>query len=190
MAGNVTAFNTVWTYDIYQNYIAPGRTDRHYLTVGRAVTVVGIIISVATAYSARAFPNIFDYWALLSAIFVGAPFGTFILGVFTRVDGTSAFCGMLTGIITTIGNFFLYHYGYLRYGSDLAMDFNGAAAGFFANVLLAALLTLFRRSAVDNPTGSWLRKAIRSKHQPWYATPEALAVLSATMMIVLNVMFW
>jgi SSS family solute:Na+ symporter len=190
MAGNVTAFNTVWTYDIYQNYIAPGRTDRHYLNVGRIVTVVGILISVATAYSAQAFPNIFDYWALLSAIFVGAPFGTFVLGVFTRVDGTSAFCGMLAGIATTVGNFFLYHYGYLHYGSDLAMDFDGAAAGFFANVLVAELLTLVRRSAVDNPAGSWLGKANRSNPQPWYATPEALAVLSATLMIVLNILFW
>jgi SSS family solute:Na+ symporter len=190
MAGNVTAFNTVWTYDIYQNYIAPGRTDRHYLNVGRIVTVVGILISVATAYSAQAFPNIFDYWALLSAIFVGAPFGTFVLGVFTRVDGTSAFCGMLAGIATTVGNFFLYHSGYLHYGSDLAMDFDGAAAGFFANVLVAELLTLVRRSAVDNPAGSWLGKANRSNPQPWYATPEALAVLSATLMIVLNILFW
>ena len=93
MAGNVTAFNTVWTYDIYQNYIAPRRSDHHYLTVGRLVTVVGILISIATAYSARAFPNIFDYWALLSGIFVGAPFGTFVLGAFTtRVRGTAAFC--------------------------------------------------------------------------------------------------
>jgi SSS family solute:Na+ symporter len=190
MAGNVTAFNTVWTYDIYQNYIAPGRTDQHYLTVGRIVTVIGILISIATAYSARAFPNIFDYWALLSAIFVGAPFGTFVLGVFTRVDGTAAFFGMLTGILTTIGNFFLYHYGYLQYGSDLAMDFNGAASGFFANVFIAALLTFLRHSAVDNPIGLWLLKTIPPKPQPWYKTPEALAVLSATIMVALNIIFW
>jgi solute:Na+ symporter, SSS family len=190
MAGNVTAFNTVWTYDIYQNYIAPRRTDRHYLLVGRVVTVVGILISIATAYSAQAFPNIFDYWALLSAIFVGAPFGTFALGVFTRVDGTAAFFGMLTGIATTIGNFVLYHYGYLHYGSDLAMDFDGAAAGFFANVLVAISLTMVRRSAVESPVKLWVRSDVRRRQQPWYRTPEALAVLSATLMIVLNVIFW
>ena len=88
------------------------------------VTVAGILISVATAYSARAFPNIFDYWALLSGIFVGAPFGTFLLGAFTRgVGGTAAFCGMLAGIATSIFNYYAYRWGYLHYGSDLAMDF-------------------------------------------------------------------
>ena len=189
MAGNVTAFNTVWTYDIYQNYIAPGRPDRHYLNVGRIVTVVGILISIATAYSARAFPNVFDYWALLSAIFVGAPFATFVLGAFTRrVDGTAAFAGMLTGILATIGNFLLYHYGYLHYGSDLAMDFDGAAYGFFANVLVAGLFTVCRSTVAKESAARWLVGA--SKQQPWFRTPQAIAVLSAAMAIILNVIFW
>jgi len=188
MAGNITAFNTVWTYDIYQNYIAPGRSDQHYLRMGRVVTVVGTLISILTAYSARAFPNVFDYWALLSAIFVGAPFGTFVLGVFTRrVDGTAAFAGMLTGILVTIGHFGLYHYGYLHYGSDLSMDFYGAGYGFFANVLVTGIFTLVRpstKSAVlildDEP----------DKVQPWYFTTQALAVFAAVLMIVLNIIYW
>jgi len=191
MAGNVTAFNTVWTYDVYQNYIAPGRPDRHYLKVGRIVTVVGILISIATAYSARAFPNIFDYWALLSSIFVGAPFATFVLGAFTRrVDGTAAFAGMLTGILATIGNFVLYHYGYVHYGSDLAMDFDGAAVGFFANVLVAWLFTISRSPAATKAVVDWMHSDVAAKRQPWFLTPPAIAVLAVAMVVALNVIFW
>lgn len=191
MAGNVTAFNTVWTYDIYQNYIARNRSDRHYLSVGRMVTAVGIIISIATAYSARAFPNIFDYWALLSSIFVGAPFATFVLGVFThRVRGTAAFFGMLAGIFATIAHYCLYVYGVLHYGSVLAMDFYGAAYGFVANVTIAAIASFFQ----DRHTGDLEPKPqttpVEEDEEPWYRTPEALAVLSLLVMIVLNVLFW
>lgn len=191
MAGNVTAFNTVWTYDIYQNYIARNRDDRHYLKVGRIVTAVGIIIAIATAYSARAFPNIFEYWALLSAIFVGAPFGTFILGVFTRrVAGTAAFVGMLCGILVTTTHYFLYTSGLLHYGSTLAMDFYGAAYGFFANVGVALLISLFDR----DPITFRFKKDEMSDNSPdrrrWYRTPQALALLALVVMIVLNIIYW
>src|SRR5437016_8126621 len=119
MAGNVTAFNTVWTYDIYQAYINRGASDHHYLNIGRVATVFGIRLSVAAAYVAIGFHNIFDYWALVSTIFVAAPFATFLLGVFTRtVNGTAAFIGMLVSIVAGISHFVLYRYGYLYYPSD------------------------------------------------------------------------
>src|SRR3954451_3311647 len=92
MAGNVTAFNTVWTYDIYQSYIRPNATDRHYLTVGRITTVVGIALSIATAYLAAQFNNIMDFLQLVFG-FVNAPlFATFLLGMFwKRATGHGAF---------------------------------------------------------------------------------------------------
>jgi len=65
MAGNVTAFNTVWTYDIYQSYIRPGRSDGHYLRVGHAATVFGIVASVLAAYGATRFNNILDMLQLV-----------------------------------------------------------------------------------------------------------------------------
>ncbi len=156
--------------------------------MGRVVTVVGTLISIVTAYSARAFPNVFDYWALLSAIFVGAPFGTFVLGVFTRrVDGTAAFAGMLTGILTTIGHFALYHYGYLHYGSDLSMDFYGAGYGFFANVLVAGIFTVLRPGAKSI---ALILQDEPPKAQAWYMTPQAWAILAAVVMIILNIVYW
>jgi solute:Na+ symporter, SSS family len=82
MAGNVTAFNTVWTYDLYQSYVRPGQPDRHYLRMGHIITVVGILISVACAYMARRYDNIMDMLQLVFG-FVNAPlFATFLLGMF------------------------------------------------------------------------------------------------------------
>jgi len=95
MAGNVTAFNTVWTYDIYQSYIKPGQSDRHYLRVGHAATVGGILLSVAAAYATTRFNNIMDMLQLVFA-FVNAPlFATFLLacsGAAPRGTARSSAC--------------------------------------------------------------------------------------------------
>ena len=100
MAGNVTAFNTVWTYDIYQSYIRPGQSDRHYLRMGHVATVVGILLSIAAAYAATQFNNIMDMLQLVFA-FVNAPlFATFLLGMFwRRTTGHGAFFGLLLGTL-------------------------------------------------------------------------------------------
>ena len=98
MAGNVTAFNTVWTYDIYQSHIRRDASDAHYLWMGRAATVGGIALSVAAAYVASTFNNIMDLLQLVFA-FVNAPlFATFALGMFwRRATGHGAFAGLLAG---------------------------------------------------------------------------------------------
>ena len=97
MAGNVTAFNTVWTYDIYQSYIHKGASDAHYLQMGRWATVFGIVLSIAAAYAATRFNNIMDLLQLVFA-FVNAPlFATFLLGMFwKRTTGHGAFSGLLS----------------------------------------------------------------------------------------------
>jgi SSS family solute:Na+ symporter len=99
MAGNVTAFNTVFTYDIYQSYIKPQADDDHYLWVGRATTVVGVVLSIGTAYLAASFNNMMDFLQLIFA-FVNAPlFATFLFGMFwKRTTGHAAFSGLLSGI--------------------------------------------------------------------------------------------
>src|SRR5262249_36094500 len=94
MAGNVTAFNTVWTYDIYQSYIRPGAPDQHYLPGGRITTVAGVALSLGTAYLAQHYTNIMDLLQLVFG-FVNAPlFATFLLGMFwKRSTGHGAFTG-------------------------------------------------------------------------------------------------
>src|SRR5258708_12937277 len=98
MAGNVTAFNTVWTYDIYQAYLNRNASDAHYLMMGRLATVVGIGASVLTAYVAAQFNNIMDILQLVFA-FVNAPLlATFLLGMFwKRATGHGAFAGLVAG---------------------------------------------------------------------------------------------
>src|SRR3984957_20645695 len=100
MAGNVTAFNTVWTYDLYQGHIRRGASDAHYLWVGRVATVGGIVLSIVAAYVAGAFNNIMDLLQLVFA-FVNAPlFATFALGLFwRRTTADGAFVGLLAGTI-------------------------------------------------------------------------------------------
>ena len=99
MAGNVTAFNTVWTYDLYQAYVAPNRNDNHYFWTGKVITVVGIVLSIAAAYFASMFYNAMDIIQLVFG-FVNAPlFATFLLGMFwKRTTGTGAFLGLFGGI--------------------------------------------------------------------------------------------
>src|ERR1700745_2669069 len=101
MAGNVTAFNPVWTYDIYQAYLRPKASDSTLLWMGRVATVAGIVISVGAAYFAAHFNNIMDLLQLVFA-FVNAPlFATFLLGMFwKRATGHGAFVGLLGGILT------------------------------------------------------------------------------------------
>ena len=96
MAGNVTAFNTVWTYDLYQSYIHKSASDAHYLEMGRWATVGGIMLSIATAYAAIRFNNIMDTLQLVFS-FVNAPlFATFLLGMFwKRTTGHGAFTGLV-----------------------------------------------------------------------------------------------
>src|SRR5256885_11788361 len=100
MAGNVTAFNTVWTYDLYQSYVRPGAPDAHYLAMGRFATVAGVAISVVAAYVAASFNNIMDFLQLVFA-FVNAPlFATFALGMFwKRTTGHGAFAGLVAGTL-------------------------------------------------------------------------------------------
>ena len=98
MAGNVTAFNTVWTYDLYQSYLAPQKSDEHYLLMGRLATVVGILLSIGAAALASNYNNIMDMLQLVFS-FVNAPlFATFLLGMFwKRATGHGAFWGLVSG---------------------------------------------------------------------------------------------
>ena len=100
MAGNVTAFNTVWTYDIYRAYIRTDAPDAHYLWMGRIITVVGILLSVGTAYIASGFNSIMDYVQVLFSVFNAPLLATFLLGMFwKRTTPWGGFWGLLIGTL-------------------------------------------------------------------------------------------
>jgi SSS family solute:Na+ symporter len=193
MAGNVTAFNTVWTYDLYRTYIAPDRDDRHYLMVGRIATVAGVAVSIGAAYLALHFENMFDYWALLSSIFIATSFATFLLGIFTRlVTSTGAFCGMLVGFVVAIGHYMLYERGVIHYGSIMEMDFMDGTYGFGANAIVALVVSLAGERKSDRELSGlvfWLRERLPVRRASWLFRPSTLAVAIAVLTITLNVIF-
>jgi solute:Na+ symporter, SSS family len=191
MAGNVTAFNTVWTYDLYQTYIAPGRSDRHYLRMGRIATVAGVLVSIMAAYMALHFDNIFEYWALLSSIFIGTSFATFLLGISgTRVNGTGAFCGLLAGYATAIANYLLYRQGIIHYGSMMQMDFLGGTWGFMANGAVALVVSVAGpRPVAEKLKGLVLQRGFRQERGPWLGRPTTWAIAVGVLTITLNIIF-
>src|SRR5450432_192618 len=123
MAGNVSAFSTVWTYDIYRPF-KPDATDAHYVSIGRWSTIVGIIISIATAYIVPNFPSIMDYVQSLFSFFIAPLFGTVILGMlWKRATGAGGFLGLLAGVLSSIGMF-----TWVKFDHDTAIQYVALSA--------------------------------------------------------------
>lgn len=208
MAGNVTAFNTVWTYDLYQAYIAPDKSDAHYAWMGRVVTVVGILLSIGAAYFASMWTNAMDIIQLVFG-FVNAPlFATFLLGMFwQRTTSHGAFYGLLAGTLgsaafhaTTIaeGNIPGVKGGYLAQlavlPSDMAQNFWLASFAFlvcFGVTLVISLATERTKSdkALTGLVYSLTPKTFASD-QAWYAQPGFIGAVLLVFCVVLNVLFW
>ncbi len=206
MAGNVTAFNTVFTYDLYQSYIRKGASDRHYLGVGRWATVGGILLSIATAYAAINFNNIMDTLQLVFS-FVNAPlFATFLLGMFwKRATGHGAFAGLITGTSAAMLHHGLtlpiearpgIHGGWIavihQYPSDMAQNFWGAIFAFSANFIVAVVVSLMTKPKPDAELVGLVRSLTKMpshSHLPWWKRPEALAIGVLLGAVALNIFF-
>ena len=206
MAGNVTAFNTVWTYDIYQTHIKPGASDDHYLWMGRAATVGGILLSIAAAYVAGAFNNIMDLLQLVFA-FVNAPlFATFLLGMFwKRATGHGAFWGLVSGTLGAAihhgltlpnGSNVGIKGGYLgvhhMYPSELAQTFWTAITAWTTCFLVTIVVSLITRAhAEDGLRGlvySLTPRQTDAEHR-WTHRPLTLAIVVLVMTLALNIIF-
>ena len=206
MAGNVTAFNTVWTHDIYEPYLRPNAGDAHYLMMGRMATVFGIAMSVAAAYLATRFNNIMDMLQLVFA-FVNAPlFATFLLGMFwKRTTGHGAFTGLLSGTVAAAlhqgltlpqGGIPGVKGGWLAlmhvYPSEMAQNFWTAIYAWTTCFLITIMVSLLTRpheekelvglvySLTERPTQYGLR---------WYQRPAVLAIVVLAATALLNIIF-
>ncbi|MGZ5453453.1 MAG: sodium:solute symporter family protein [Candidatus Aminicenantales bacterium] len=193
MAGNVTAFNTIWTYDIYGSYIKKGQPDSHYLRVGKYATVFGIAISVGTAYIAQSFPNLMDYMQLIFSFFNAPLFATFLLGMFwKKATGWGGFWGLLVGILTAAGHFILYKAGVLTYHSDMAANFYQAIWAWLADFVVTIGVSLF--TAKRDPkelVGLVFGLTPKPKADArWYARPAVWGTLAIIIAIILNIIFW
>jgi SSS family solute:Na+ symporter len=201
MAGNVTAFNTVWTYDIYQSYIRKDAPDSHYLWMGRMATIFGTALSIGAAYMARSFNNMMDFLQLIFG-FVNAPlFATFLLGMFwTRATGHAAFAGLLSGTGAAALTYGLTEAegkgGWLgalhAFPSSMAQNFWVAIAAFvtcFAVTVLVSFVTK-PRSASELVGLVYGVTPHQAEVAVWYRRPAALALLAAGICILLNVIFY
>jgi SSS family solute:Na+ symporter len=208
MAGNVTAFNTVWTYDIYQSYIAPGKTDTHYLWMGRMATIFGIIVSVGCAYLASQFNNIMDMLQLVFG-FVNAPlFATFLLGMFwKRTTGHGAFWGLLGGMAgaaifhglaiaegNTPGIKGAWISPHFHFHNDMGQNFYMAIAAWTTCFVLTIAISL---ATARNKSDEQLKGLVYSltpkpetAHEPWYQQPVTLGIIVLAATVLLNVIFW
>jgi SSS family solute:Na+ symporter len=207
MAGNVTAFNTVWTYDIYQSHIRRGASDQHYLWMGRAATVGGILLSVAAAYVAGAFNNIMDLLQLVFA-FVNAPlFATFALGMFWwRTTGHGAFAGLISGTLAAAihhgltlpaGAHVGIKGGYLgmlhTYPSELAQTFYTAIFAWITCFLVTILVSLATRPRPAEELRGLvysLTPRTTNGELAWYRRPWVLAVVVLAFTAALNLAFF
>jgi solute:Na+ symporter, SSS family len=206
MAGNVTAFNTVWTYDIYQAYINKKGTDAHYLWMGRMATIGGILLSIAAAYAVTSFNNIMDALQLVFA-FVNAPLlATFLLGMFwKRTTGHGAFTGLLAGtgaallhhgLTLPVGDAVGIHGGWIKvihaYPSDMAQNFWTAIFACTANVIVATAVSLATKPRPE-PELVGLVYSLTPKpvetHLEWWQKPATLAWAVLAMLVVLNLVF-
>ncbi len=207
MAGNITAFNTVWTFDIYQAYIRKDASDRHYVWMGQFATLFGTAISVGAAYVAMSWNNIMELLQLVFA-FVNAPLlATFLLGMFwKRATGHGAFFGLLGGIAAAATHHGLtlpagatpgFKGGWLEiaihtYPSDYAQTFWTAIFAFGVCFAVTIAVSLFTRPRTDEQLAGLvysLTERPKEGHLAWYLRPGPLGVLVLLAVTALNIIF-
>jgi len=213
MAGNVSAFNTVWTYDIYQSYIRPATgnkeaDDKHYLKVGKMATVVGVVVSIAAAYIASKFGNIMDFLQTIFSMINAPLFAVIFLGMFwKRSTGNAAFTGLLAGFLLALvhhgltqpeGATTLVKGGWLgvihTYPVEMAQNFWTAIIAFTVATLLTVIISLLSKSKKTDAELDGLVYSMTKKLDDsgvvWYNRPWFLALIVGIIMIVLSILFW
>ncbi len=214
MAGNVSAFNTVWTYDIYQSYIRPqtGNEEadgKHYLKVGRIATVAGILLSIASAYIASKFGNIMDFLQTIFSMINAPLFAVIFLGMFwKRTTGHAAFTGLLLGFLMALlhhgltvpaGATTMFKGGWLAsvhtYPVEMAQNFWTAIIAFTVSTVVTVGLTYLtkQKKSEEDLRGlvySLTPREADDSHLPWYERPSGMAILVGVICIVLTIMFW
>jgi SSS family solute:Na+ symporter len=201
-AGNISAFNTVWTYDIYKSVINKNASDAHLLWMGRASTYVGVAISLVTAYWAKSFPSIMDY---MQAIFswVNAPlFATMLLGMFIWwITPNGAFWGLVAGMGSSFTLYLAVKFNWFSQSiitmssvqSDMAANFWRAWWAWIICAAVTVLISFFtRKKSKEELVGlvKGLTEEKLDRHLPFIKRPEFYAIISFVVLVILNILFW
>jgi SSS family solute:Na+ symporter len=202
MAGNVTAFNSVFTFDIYQSYFVKHKSDRHYLIVGKIVTVAGILLSIVTAYIAKSFNNINDFLQLVFSFVNGPLFATFLLGMFwKRTTSNGAFFGLLAGTIAAAITHGLtlaegkggWIYPLYEIQSGMGQAFIVASFSWIVNFVTTIVVSLFTKPKPDSELVGLVYSLTEkpSYHQgKWYLRVVPLGLILIAVTIILNIIFF
>jgi SSS family solute:Na+ symporter len=201
-AGNVSAFNTVFTYDIYRALFKKDASDAHLILVGRIVTVAGVFLSILTAYAAMQFNTIMDY---IQAIFswVNAPlFATMLLGMFwARCTSAAAFWGLVLGMVSSFTMFIGINFKWINPAiltfsenpSDMSNNLWRAwwawLICFIATIIISYLTTPKPKEELVGLVKGLTEEKIHIE-QPWYKMPEFIAIIALIVAVALNVYFW
>jgi SSS family solute:Na+ symporter len=202
MAGNVSAFATVWTYDIYRPFIRKTAPDRHYVSMGRWCTIIGLFISIGTAYLAMGFASIMDYVQALFSFFIAPLFGTVLLGMlWKRATPLGGFLGLLTGTLTAIGIFVS-----MKIDHDLVAVFalSSMAKGLTQDMYQAlwscsvcVLVTVFVSLATTPKTATELTGLVygitpipKEENVPVLQKPIFWAGVALVLFVILQIIFW
>lgn len=195
MAGNVTAFNTVWTYDIYRSYVKKDAPDSHYLWMGRVITVVGILLSVGTAYIASNFSSIMDYVQALFSIFNAPLLATFLLGMFwKRTTSWGGFWGLLVGTFCSIALWVGEQFFHLfSFGSSEGSSMWRALIAWSTCFVITIVVSLFTRpkpAAELKGLVYSLTPRAEVVETVWYKRPVVLAGIALVILIAFNIIFF
>jgi solute:Na+ symporter, SSS family len=197
MAANISAFNTVFSYDIWQQYVKKDRPDGYYLAVGRWATVGATVVAIGTALIASGYSNLMDYLQTLFGFFNAPLFATFILGMFwKRMTPTAGWAGLVSGTLAAIAVFVSVETGLLDLPGQ-GGAFVAAGAAFVVDIVVSVLVSQVtapkRASELAGLVYSETPKEQRTDPEahllPWYRSPTKLAGISLGMVIILNVIF-
>jgi SSS family solute:Na+ symporter len=202
MAGNVSAFTTVWTYDIYRALINKSAPDAHYVSMGRWSTIVGVLISVGTAYLVMSFLSIMDYVQALFSFFIAPLYGTVILGMlWKRATGPGGFWGLLAGTLSSIGMWAWVKLdpSALRYvalspnARDMAENMYRALWSWIVCVFVTVVVSYMTKPKTDVELSGLVYGVTaipREDEVPIYQRPVFWAAVVGVVFVILNIIFW
>ncbi|WP_433387234.1 sodium:solute symporter family protein [Micromonospora sp. KLBMP9576] len=199
MAANVSGFNTVFTYDLWQQYVRRDRPDEYYIRIGRWATVGGVVVGIGTAFIAAGFSNIMNYIQALFSMFNAPLFATFIIGMFwRRMSAAAGFLSLLLGTLAALATYVLYKAGVVHFNSDLEESFWGAGIAFVTAAVVAIAVTPFTSKKRDQDLRGLVygmgavdvQGDLLRSDAVWWRSPVILGLIAVALSLLLYVPFF